>query len=72
MVEKKNTKKGLDEVHPADTSFDYPSSFETEPFTVPHTVTVLLSIVGLIAYTIKSREDGPHESTEETFVRDMK
>lgn len=43
-------------VHPVDTSFEFPPSYEEkEPLSTPHTVTVLLCVVASVFYALYYR-----------------
>ncbi len=49
-----------------DTAFSYPSSYaQTEPFTKPHTVTVLVLLVASFAYAV-GRDEGGSQATNLT------
>lgn len=46
-----------------DPKFAYPPSFgESEPFSKPHTVTILLVAVGFVVYTVLGRDESSTES----------
>lgn len=52
-----------------DTQFEYPISYqETEPFSKPHTVTVLLGTLAFVVYALYSG-DGDNGSSQATHVK---
>lgn len=52
-----------------DTQFEYPVSYqETEPFSKPHTVTVLLGTLAFIVYALYSGDDHS-DASQATHVK---